>query len=93
MNKDDLVSAIAENTGVSKGDVDASIAGMFDVVAGHVSHSDDKISIPGWLSFERTFRQARKGRNPRTGEELDIAATHAVKVSAGAKLKKAAKGA
>lgn len=92
MNKEDLVSNIAENTGVAKSDVDKTIAGMFDVVAGHVSHSDDKITIPGWISFERTFRQARKGRNPRTGEALDIAATHAVKVSAGSKLKKAAKG-
>jgi DNA-binding protein HU-beta len=92
MNKEDLVNAVSESTGVSKSDVDAVIGSMFAVVADHVSKSDEKITIPGWISFERTFRKARTGRNPRTGESLEIAATHAVKVSAGSKLKKAAKG-
>ncbi len=50
-----------------------------------------KVSIPGWVSFERTFRAARAGRNPATGETIQIAASNGVKVSAGSKLKAAAK--
>lgn len=92
MNKSDLTEAVAAHTGLSKSDVDTAITGMFEVVAGHVAKSDDKISIPGYISFERTMRAARKGRNPRTGESLDIPASHAIKVSAGSKLKNAAKG-
>ncbi len=92
MNKSELVEKIANNTDVSKADVDAVLTGMFEVVADHVGSSDDKITVPGWISFERTHRAARKGRNPRTGEELQIAASRGIKVSAGSKLKAAAKG-
>jgi len=92
MNKQELVNAVAEHSGVSKSDVEASLTGMFEVVAGHVSKSDEKITVPGWISFERTDRKARKGRNPRTGESMDIPASKAIKVTAGSKLKKAAKG-
>ncbi|MER6443588.1 HU family DNA-binding protein, partial [Streptomyces sp. NPDC001185] len=48
--------------------------------------------IPGFLSFERTHRAARTARNPQTGEPLEIPAGYSVKVSAGSKLKEAAKG-
>lgn len=91
MNKSELIDKIADSTGLAKADVDSAITGMFDVVAKHVAGSDEKISVPGWISFERTHRAARKGRNPRTGETLDIAASKGIKVSAGSKLKKAAK--
>ncbi|MEQ8716090.1 MAG: HU family DNA-binding protein [Acidimicrobiales bacterium] len=93
MNKSELVTAIAEKTDVTKTDVDAVLTGLFDVVADVVAAGDEKVQIPGWISFEQTTRSARKGRNPQTGEELDIPATKAVKVSAGSKLKAAAKGA
>ena len=92
MNKSELVDKVADNTGMSKSDIDTAISGMFDVVAGHVAHTDDKITIPGWISFQQTTRAPRIGRNPRTGESIQIAATKGVKVSAGSKLKKAAKG-
>jgi len=92
MNKAELIDAIAEQSGVSKSDVDATLGGMFEVVSKHVGSSDEKITIPGWISFERTNRSARKGRNPRTGEPIDIPASKAIKVTAGSKLKKAAKG-
>ena len=52
----------------------------------------DKITIPGFISFEQTFRSARQGRNPQTGETIQVAATNTVKVSAGAKLKAIAAG-
>jgi DNA-binding protein HU-beta len=92
MNKSELVDKIAEATGLSKSDVDSVIGAMFGVIADHVKATDDKITIPGYLSIQRTTRAARTGRNPRTGEAIQIAATKGVKVSAGSKLKAAAKG-
>ena len=92
MNKSELIDAVASKTDMSKSDVDAAISGMFEVVADHVSRTDDKITIPGWISFQQTTRAPRTGRNPRTGETIQIAATKGVKVSAGSKLKNAAKG-
>lgn len=92
MNKSELIDAIAAKTEMSKSDVDTAISGMFEVVAGHVARTDDKITIPGWISFQQTTRAPRTGRNPRTGETIQIPATKGVKVSAGSKLKNAAKG-
>jgi DNA-binding protein HU-beta len=92
MNRTELVDAIAERSGVAKGDVDATLKGFFDVVANVVASGDDKISIPGWISFEQTERSARTGRNPQTGEELQIPASKAIKISAGSKLKAIAAG-
>ena len=92
MNKSELVEAIAAKTDMNKADVDAAITGMFEVVADHVSKTDVKVSIPGWISFQQATRAPRQGRNPRTGETIQIPATKGVKVSAGSKLKAAAKG-
>ena len=55
------------------------------------SCSGTKVSIPGWLAVERTHRAARSGRNPQTGATIEIPAGYSVKVSAGSKLKAAAK--
>ena len=91
MNKSELVEKIAEQTGMTKSDIDTALGGLFDVVSSHVARSDEKITIPGWISFEQVTRAARMGRNPRTGEEIQIPASKGVKVSAGKKLKDAAK--
>jgi len=92
MNKSELIEQIAEKTDMTKSDIDTAITGMFEVVASHVAKTDDKITIPGYISFQQTQRAARMGRNPRTGESMPIAASKGVKVSAGSKLKAAAKG-
>ena len=91
MNKSELIDAIAEKSGVSKSDVGAVIDGFADVAYAAVG-SGDKITIPGFLSIEQTFRSARTGRNPQTGATIEIAATNAAKASAGSKLQAAAKG-
>jgi len=91
MNKSELVAAVAARSGQSQGDVDETIKALFDVVAEAVGKGE-KVQIPGWISFEQTDRSARTGRNPQTGETIQIAASKAVKVSAGSKLKEAAKG-
>jgi DNA-binding protein HU-beta len=90
MNKSELIDAIAEKSGVSKTDAGAVIDAFAEVAYGAVGRGD-KITIPGFLSIEQTHRSARQGRNPQTGATIQIAATNAAKVSAGSKLKAAAK--
>lgn len=92
MNKSELVDAIAERTGVSKQDVDSALRGLFEVVAGVVAKGGDKVTIPGFVSFEQSHRAARAGRNPATGETIQVAATNTAKVTAGSKLKAIAAG-
>ena len=92
MNRSELVDAIAERSGVTKSDVDASLKGLFEVVAGVVAKGGEKITIPGFISFEQGSRSARTGRNPQTGETIQVPASKTVKISAGATLKKVAKG-
>jgi DNA-binding protein HU-beta len=90
LNKTELVARIASETGQSQAAVSGVIDSLFSVLADSVSN-DVKVSIPGWLAVERTARAARTGRNPQTGAEIAIPAGHSVKVSAGSKLKAAAK--
>lgn len=91
MNKSELVDALSAKAGVSKTDADAVLKALEDVVTTEVAGKGDKITLTGFLTFERTFRKARTGRNPQTGETLQVAASNAIKISAGSKLKAAAK--
>ncbi|MDY7102542.1 MAG: HU family DNA-binding protein [Actinomycetota bacterium] len=91
MTKTELVAAIAERTDLSRADVDKTLKGFIDVVSETVAKGDEKVSIPGFLTFEQTERKARSGRNPQTGEVIEIPAQKAVKVSAGSQLKSAVK--
>ena len=91
MNKTDLASTIAQKTGVSVKDANAVIGGLNDVILEAVGRGE-KIQLPGLLTIEVVDRAARTGRNPQTGEELNIPTTKSVKVSAGSKWKAAAKG-
>lgn len=74
MTKKDLLEAMAGAAGISQSDADkalgALIAAITDTVAG-----GNRIAIPGLGTFERRERSARTGRNPQTGEEIQIAAT------------------
>ncbi|MDM4762303.1 HU family DNA-binding protein [Galbitalea sp. SE-J8] len=90
LNRSELVAAVAAESGKSQADVNGIVDALFAVVSKSVA-DDVKVSIPGWISFERTSRAARTGRNPQTGEAIQIAASNGVKVSAGSKLKAAAK--
>jgi DNA-binding protein HU-beta len=92
MTKAELIAAIAERSGVAKTDVEKSLKGFEEVVQQVVAKGSEKLTIPGFLSFEQTHRAARTGRNPQTGEAIQVKATKAVKVSAGATLKNVAKG-
>lgn len=90
LNRTELVAAIAAETGQSQTAVNGVLDSLFSTLADSVS-KDVKVTIPGWIAVERTSRAARTGRNPQTGESIEIPAGHSVKVSAGTKLKAAAK--
>ncbi len=92
MNRTELIDAVSDRSGVSSRDVDATLKGLFEVVAGVVAKGDDKITLPGFISFEQVDRAARTGRNPQTGESIEVAATNTVKVTVGSKLKAIAAG-
>ncbi len=90
LNRTELVAAVAAESGQSQAAVSGVVDALFAVLATSVGDGT-KVSIPGWLSVERTHRAARAGRNPQTGEAIQIKASYGVKVSAGSKLKAAAK--
>lgn len=90
INRSDLVAALAAKANTSKTDADAILSAFSDVLMDAVSKGE-KVQIPGILSVERVKRSARTGRNPSTGEALQIPEGWGVKVSAGSKLKAAAK--
>lgn len=91
MNRTELVSAIATQTGSTAAAVDQILAGLSSVVTEQLVKGE-KVTIPGFVTFETADRAARTGRNPQTGESLQIAAKRAVKVSAGQALKRAVAG-
>jgi DNA-binding protein HU-beta len=90
INKNDLVAKVAAGSNQSQATVSSVIDSLFAVLAESVGNGT-KVSIPGWLAVERTHRAAREGRNPATGATIQIPAGYGVKVSAGSKLKAAAK--
>jgi len=90
LNRTELVAAVAAESGQSQAAVNGVVDALFAVLATSVGEGT-KVSIPGWLAVERTHRAARAGRNPQTGEAIQIKASFGVKVSAGSKLKAAAK--
>jgi DNA-binding protein HU-beta len=90
LNRTELVAAIAAESGQSQASVNAVIDALFAVVSTNVANGV-KVTIPGWVAFEKSHRTARTGRNPQTGEALEIAASDGVKVTAGSKLKAAVK--
>lgn len=88
MNKSELVSAIASRTGQSDKDV-SSVLDAFQATIVETVASGQKVQIPGFLSFESSERAARTGRNPSTGEEIQIAAATVPKVKVGKAFKDA----
>ena len=86
MNKTELVSAMAEKTGLSKKDAEAALKASTDVVAEELKKGE-KIQLVGFGTFEVSERAARTGRNPQTGAEMTIPASKSPKFKAGKALK------
>lgn len=74
MNKVELVASVAEKAGLSKKDAEKAVAAVLESVVGAVVKGD-KVQLVGFGTFEVRARGARKGKNPRTGEEITIAAS------------------
>ena len=88
MNKADLVSAVAEKTGLSKKDSEKAVNAAFDVIADELVKGG-KVQLVGFGSFETKERSARVGRNPRTKEEIEIPASRVPLFKAGKSLRDA----
>ncbi|MDV2997015.1 MAG: DNA-binding protein HU [Chroococcidiopsis sp. SAG 2025] len=74
MNKAELVDVIASKANVTKKDADTILSAITETIVEVVS-SGDKVSLVGFGSFEPRQRSAREGRNPRSGEKMQIPAT------------------
>lgn len=88
MNKTELIAAIAEKAELSKKDSEKALKAFVDVVTEELK-KEHKIQLVGFGTFEVSSRSARTGRNPQTGEEMEIAACRAPKFKAGKALKDA----
>lgn len=73
MKKNDLVTLVASQTGLAKKDTEKTVDLVFAAI-GDALAAGDKVQISGFGSFETRQRAARVGHNPRTGEEIQIAA-------------------
>ncbi len=86
MNKTDLVSVVANETGIAKKDVDAVVAATLKAITAALKEGD-KVQLIGFGTFEVKDVAEREGRNPQTGETIKIAASKQPKFSASKALK------
>ncbi len=82
MNKQELVSAMAEKAGLTKADADKAVNAFVDTVKGAMAKGES-IQLIGFGTFSVSERSARTGRNPQTGKEIQIAAKKVAKFKAG----------
>jgi DNA-binding protein HU-beta len=88
VNKNDLVAAVASNTGLSKADSTRAVDEVFDVITKSLKQGDE-VRLVGFGTFVVSKRAATQGRNPRTGETIQIPASKLPKFRAGKQLKDA----
>jgi len=90
VNKTDLIDKLADSTSLSKADAGRAIDALFDVNKGIIAgtlKSGSKVQITGFGTFETRQRGARMGRNPRTGDKIQIPASVSPAFRAGKGLK------
>ena len=86
MNKTELIAAVAEQAELSKKDAEKALKAFTDVIAAELVKGE-KVQLVGFGTFEVSEREAREGRNPKTGETMPIAASKNPKFKAGKALK------
>jgi DNA-binding protein HU-beta len=86
VNKNDLVAMVADNASLTKADAAKAVDGVFDAITDALKKNDD-VRIVGFGTFSVAKRKATTGRNPRTGETIQIAASKQPKFKAGKGLK------
>lgn len=90
MNKTDLVNAVAEQSELSKKDAAKAVDSVFETIMDSLGKGE-KVQLIGFGNFEVRDRAARKGRNPQTGEEIQIPASKVPAFKAGKALKDSVK--
>ncbi|RDC60351.1 DNA-binding protein HRL18 [Alteripontixanthobacter maritimus] len=88
MNKNELISAVADSSGLSKSDSASAVEGVFDSIQKSLSKGEE-VRLVGFGTFSVAKRKASTGRNPRTGEPMTIKASNQPKFKAGKGLKDA----
>lgn len=91
LNRGDVVERVADRAGLSTRQADAAVTALRDVLA-EALRDGTSVRLTGFLVADRTERAARTGRNPRTGEAMEIPAGYGVRLSAGSALKDAVRG-
>ncbi len=86
MNKAELISKVAETTGMTKVDADKAVDAVFSAITSALKSGDD-VRLIGFGAFSVSNRAARQGKNPMTGAAITIPASKAPKFSAGKALK------
>jgi len=90
MNKTELVKAVSSKSELSQKDAANVVDAVFDTISSTLA-KEEKIQLIGFGTFEVRERSARKGRNPQTGEEIEIAASKVPAFKPGKELKEAVK--
>ena len=88
MNKAELIASVAEQAALSKKDAEKALNAVVDTISTALAEGE-KIQLIGFGTFEVRAREARKGKNPRTGEVIEIAASKVPAFKAGRALKDA----
>ena len=88
MNKNDLIAAVADGTGLTKADAAKAVDSVFDTITASLK-SQTEVRLVGFGTFSVANRRASEGRNPRTGEKIQIPASKQPKFKAGKGLKDA----
>lgn len=88
MNKNDLISAVADTSGLTRNDATKAVEGVFDAISDALKKGDE-VRLVGFGTFSVAKRKASTGRNPRTGEAMEIKASTQPKFKAGKGLKDA----
>ncbi len=86
MNKNELITEVAERAGLTKAAAGQAVDSVFEVISSTLAKGDE-VRLVGFGTFLTAKRKATEGRNPRTGEPLKIAATCVPKFRAGKTLK------
>lgn len=88
MTKAEFIDEVADRASLSKKDASAAVDAFLETIEGALKRGSD-VNFSGFGKFSVSARAAREGRNPATGEKIQIAASKVPKFSAGAALKKA----
>ena len=88
MNKNDLIAEVADRSGLSKADATKAVDYVFDIITESLT-KEEEVRLVGFGTFNVSHRAATEGRNPRTGEAIQIPASKQPKFKAGKGLKDA----